>query len=275
MEEADDDLVGARLKALQYELYRLFSNLSSLDEMRRRGRKVGKLQFEPSHRFKMIAYDRSGPSILPKNDKFGFLHLSKTDHVPIRPHRAVEGDVEGVAIKHMPSGKWYACLFVDGGNGPPETMVIDSVADIGVGLEHCTVDSDGQEVDDPRHLKHELKKLHREQRHLSRKQKGPKSCEKQRTIIARTYEQICDQRNDFQRKLAGQYVEDYSLMVTEKLAPGAMVQNRHPARSIPDAAWSSLNQKLAYKAENAGRLFVQVEPRGTGQTFPACGRAEA
>lgn len=175
----------------------------------------------------------------------------------------------------MPSGKWYACLFVDDGNGPPETMVIGSVDDIDVGLEQYAVDSDGQEVNDPRHLKHELKKLHRERRHLSRKQKGSKSCEKQRTIVARTYERICDQRNDFQRRLAGQYVEDYGLVVTEKLAPGAMVQNRHPARCIHDASWNSSDQKLAYKAESAGRLFVQVEPIGTGQTCPACGRAEA
>jgi len=73
-------------------------------------------------------------------------------------------------------------------------MVIDKAVGIDVGLEHYAVDSDGNEVENPRHLKHELKKLRREQRRLSKKQKGSKNYEKQRIIIARTYERVENQR---------------------------------------------------------------------------------
>lgn len=60
-------------------------------------------------------------------------------------------------IKHTASGKRFAHLLVDDGNGTNELIVIHDAVDIDVSLEHCAVDSDGQEMDDPRHLEHELK----------------------------------------------------------------------------------------------------------------------
>lgn len=44
--EGDGDLRGVYSKVLQYELHRLFYNLSSLRELRKRGRKVGKLRLK-------------------------------------------------------------------------------------------------------------------------------------------------------------------------------------------------------------------------------------
>jgi putative transposase len=209
---------------------------------------------------------------LPKNDKFGLLHLSKIGDIPMRMHRAVDGMIKGVTIKHMPSGKWFAYLLVDNGTGAEELTVIHDAAGIDVGLEHYAVDSDGNEVENPRYLKRELKKLSREQRRLSKKKKGSENYEKQRIIVARTHERVCDQRNDFQHKLSRYYVDSYDLIVTEKLNIKEMIENGHLARNISDASWSSLNSKIAYKAERAGKLLVQVDARGTSQTCPACGR---
>ncbi len=261
-------------KCLQPECNRLYANLASLRELKKRGRKVGKLRFKPSQRFRTITYNQSGFRLLPKNDKFGLLHLSKIGDIPMRMHRAVEGEIKGVTVKHMPSGKWFACLLVDDGRDPRDLTIIDSAIGIDVGLEHYTVDSDGNEAENPRYLKRELKKLRREQRHLSKKQKGSKNHVKQRMIVARTYERVCDQLNDYQHKLSRHYVDNYDLIVTEELDIEELVESGHLSRSISDASWSSFNQKLAYKAVRAGKLFVQVDPRGTSQTCPMCYRVE-
>ena len=93
--------------------------------------------------------------------------------------------------------------------------------------------------------------------------------------MARTHEKVGNQRDDFQHKLSTYYVGKYDLITTEKLHPTNMVQNHKLARSIQDAAWSSFNQKLAYKAERAGKLFVQIDARGTSRLCPACGKQEA
>ena len=70
--KSDKDLETVYSKIFQYELYRLFSNLSALKEMKRRGRKVGKLRFKSEHRFRTFTYNQSGFKLLPKNNKFGF-----------------------------------------------------------------------------------------------------------------------------------------------------------------------------------------------------------
>ncbi len=269
--ETDADLGGVHSKALQYELHRLFSNLEALREMKKRGLKVGKLRFKGMHRFKTITYNQSGFGLVPKNDKFGFLHLSKIGDIPIRLHRAVVGNIKGVIIKYAASGKWYAYLLVDNDNGSSKITMIDRAVALDVGLISYSVDSDGNEMENPRYLKQTLKKLRREQRRLNKKQIDSKNHNKQRIIVARTYERTQNQRNDFQHKLSRKYVNSYDLVVTEKLSIGKMVNNRKLARSISDAAWGSLNQKIAYKAENAGMLFVQVDPRNTSQLCSQCG----
>lgn len=272
--ESDPDLRAVHSKVLQYELHKMFANLAALREMRKSGRRTGKLRFKPSHRFRTFTYNQFGFKLISKNDKLSFLHLSKIGDIPIRTHRAVEGTIKGVTVKHMPSGKWFAMLLVDNGRGEDELTVIDRSVGLDVGITSYVVDSDGNEVENPRWLKRELKKLRREQRRLSRKQKGSKNWNKQRIIVARTHEKVGNRRDDFQHKLSHYYVGKYDLITTEKLHPTNMVQNHRLARSIQDAAWSSFNQKLAYKAERAGKLYVQVDARHTSQICPACGRVE-
>jgi putative transposase len=268
--ETDRNLKMVHSKVLQYELYRLFSNLSALKQMEVRRRKVGKLRFKGERWFKTFTYNQTGFAVLPKNDKFGLLHLSKIGNIPIRLHRKVAGNVKGVTIKHVASGKWYAYLLVDNGKGEPEQTVIESAVGLDVGLRHYTVDSDGDEVDNPRFLKEGLKRLRREQNRLSRCQKYSRNREKQALKVARQHERVQNQRNDFQHKLARKYVDEHDLIITEKLSPGRMMDRRF-SRSISDAAWSALNQKMAYKAENAGKLFFQVDARNTSQICSRCG----
>jgi putative transposase len=187
-------------------------------------------------------------------------------------HREVDGNIKQVTIKHMPSGKWYAYIIVDNGSKDFDLTEVESAVGLDVGLTSYIVDSDGHEIENPQHLKQALKKLRREQHRLSKKKRFSNNHEKQRTIVARTYERVQNQRNDFQHKISKEYVNNYDLIVTEKLTPSTMVKDRRLSRSISDAAWSSLNQKLAYKAERAGKLFVQVDARYTSQECSGCGK---
>ena len=41
-------------------------------------------------------------------------------------------------------------------------------------------------------------------------------------------------------------------------------------RSIYDAAWGTLLQMIAYKAEDAGRCVIEVNPRNTSRTCSKC-----
>jgi putative transposase len=59
-------------------------------------------------------------------------------------------------------------------------------------------------------------------------------------------------------------VERYGLIAVEDLNMRGLVGGML-AKSVHDVSWSSFIEKLAYKAESAGRVLVKVDPRGTSQ----------
>ena len=66
------------------------------------------------------------------------------------------------------------------------------------------------------------------------------------------------------------------MIVFEKLAVVDMMSNRSQVfgnklnKGIADVAWSQLAQFTAYKAADAGRLFLQVDPRNTSKMCSRC-----
>jgi len=71
--------------------------------------------------------------------------------------------------------------------------------------------------------------------------------------------------------LSRELVDSFGTVAFEKLNEKNMLQNRCLAKSISDAAWSQLIQYTTYKAENAGRVVVLVDPRNTSKMCCCCG----
>lgn len=46
-----------------------------------------------------------------------------------------------------------------------------------------------------------------------------------------------------------------------------MAKNHNLSQYILDASWGKFLRNLSYKAERAGRQFVEVDPRGTSQEY--------
>ena len=252
-------MVDACAHALYNEARHLFENLRSLAEKKKKGRKVGKLRYKGRNWFKSFTYNQDNIKLEYQDERFGLLRLSKVGYIPIRMHRDIQGKIKQVTIKHMASGNWYAHFAVEV-SGPQVKQPIARAIGIDVGLESFAVDSDGGVVENPRYLKRSLKRLRREARRLSRKKKGSKNRDKQRIIVAKAHENVVNQRNDFLHKVSKYYVENYDLIVTEKLIVKNMVRCHSLSRSISDASWGTLNQFISYKAENAGKRFVQCAP---------------
>ena len=99
-------------KTLQYECYRLFSNLKSLAQLKRNGYKVGGLRFKGRDWFKTINFNQSGFKLEQKTTRYGKLHLSKVGSIDMRSHRITKGKIKQVTIKKG-AGKWYAILITD------------------------------------------------------------------------------------------------------------------------------------------------------------------
>ena len=77
LKKARPEFKGVYSKALQMEPYRLFSNLRSLTQLKKKGKKVGALRFKGKDWFKTFSYNQSGFRLEMVKSRKGILHLSK------------------------------------------------------------------------------------------------------------------------------------------------------------------------------------------------------
>ena len=83
-------------------------------------------------------------------------------------------------------------------------------------------------------------------------------------LLQKAHAHVQNQRADFHHKTARSLVEDYSVIAVEALNIKGLASGML-AKSVNDAGWSAFINKLTTKAEEAGRLLVKVNPRGTSQ----------
>jgi len=271
LKRIEPELQDVHSKVLQYENYRLFSNLRALSQTKKKGRKAGSLRFKGKNWFKTFSYNQSGFAIMQNHTRYDKLWLSKIGEIPFIMHRNIEGKIKQITVKHYPSGKWYASIIAETKDEIPKVINQKKVG-IDLGTMNYAYDSDGNHFDNPKHLDKFLEKLQKKQRRLSKKKKGSKNRQKQKIRVARIHEKIADQRNDFLHKLSHYYTNNYGYIAVENLKVRNMIRNHHLAKSISDASWSRFIQMLCYKAERAGCTVVKVEPRETTQKCSNCGK---
>jgi len=270
LKEEKPELRNVHSKVLQMVNYQLWSNIKALNELRKKGRKVGWLRYKTSpNSFKTLNFNQSGFKIDFERKK---LILSKVGEIPIKLHRPIKGKIKGVIIKRAKTGKWFAIVQaeVDEELLPKTGRVVG----IDVGINHFCVDSDGLAFENPKFIDRTLEKIKKVQKQLSRKKKGSRRREKTRLKLAKLYEKLKSQRLDFLHKLSRYYVDNYDVIVVEDLDVKDLVENGKSStlnRHIHDSAWSKFLSLLAYKAERAGRRVERVKPTNTSKRCAKCG----
>ena len=255
-------------KTLQYECYRLFSNLSALRELKKRKMKVGRLRFKGKGWFKTINYNQSGFSLDSENKR---LKLSKIGDIKIKLHREVEGKIKQITIKKS-IGKWYVSIITE---AVIKRECGDKEIGIDLGINNYLFDSEGSRVEHPKVLENNLSKLKTAYRSLSKKKLRSNNRRKAKFKVAKIYKKINNIRNDFLHKTSTSLIKKSKLIVVEDLNIKQMMQQKfYNAKNIADSSWNRFIQLLTYKAESAGCKIVKVNPRNTSKTCSQCGHLQ-
>ena len=176
-----------------------------------------------------------------------------------------------VTISRNPDGRWYVSMAVEVAD-PTPLPVAGAAVGVDLGLKSFAVTSDGDVIDNPRHLARKAANLARYQRRMARCQKGSNNRAKARLKVARTHRKITAARTDFLHKTSTHLVHYSDVIVIEDLAVKNMVRNRRLAKSISDAGWGAFRQMLTYKAEQAGRKLVVIDRwYPSSKTCSTCG----
>jgi putative transposase len=199
------------------------------------------------------------------------LRLSGMGRLRVRWHRPIEGTIKTVRICRQ-AGKWYAsfaCEVLEQSLQPTGQSV-----GVDVGIHHLLATSGNEIVDNPRWYRNAQAKLRILQRKVSRRAIGGRNRRKAVLALQSQHEYISNSRKDFLNKVAYSLIVRYDFIALENLQINGMVRNHHLSKSILDAGWGYLKQRLADKAVEAGRQVILVNPSYTSQdcSNPNCRR---
>jgi len=222
--------------------------------------KAGYPRFKGYNRYDSMTFKQSGFSL--QDNK---LKISKVGNIRIIQHRAIKGEIKTLTIRKNNLDQWYACFSVEFKESEALPKVNKEIG-IDVGLSSFAVYSNGTKIKNPRFLKHSEIEL----KELSSKFSKNKS-NKNKKKLNKIHNKIANQRKDFCHKLSRSIINNYDTICVENLSINKMVKNHRLAKSIYDAAWNQFVQFLIYKAEEADRKVIQVNPAYTSQDCSSCG----
>lgn len=193
--------------------------------------------------------------------------------VRIRLSRPTEGIIKQIGVTKRADG-WYTQLTCDIPKPqalPPtgETVGID------VGLKSFITLSTGETIPNPKHLERQEERIKRIEKQIFRKPRGSSNRNKAVATLTAVKRTIARCRKDFNHKLSTNLVKRFDSISVEALLIKNMMRHPTLSKSITDAGWGQFFRMTAYKALNAGRLFIQKTPHYTSQTCSSCGARQS
>src|SRR5262249_20729367 len=199
----------------------------------------------------------------------GSLVLSKIGRIAVQWSRPMEGTPQTITVTREADG-WYvsiSCAEVPVHPLPPTGQETG----IDLGLESFATPADGTMIHNPRCYRQAERYVAKCQRRVSRRKKGSARRRKAVCWLAKAHQHVRRQRQDFHHKTALAMVRQYDVIYHEELQVRNMVKNPHLAKSISDAGWGGFLAILSFKAANAGRSVIAVDPAFTSQACSGCG----
>lgn len=216
--------------------------------------KIGFPRFKSKHNHRQ-SYRTNVISVLDTKH----IKLPKIGVVKARISRPIEGRILSATVKQVPTGKYFVTICCADVPSPSISEGSIEILGIDAGIHDIATCSNGTRLANPKNLTKSEAKLKREQRKLSRKQKGSHNRERQRIKVARVHENIANQRKDTLHKFTTSAIRESQAIAVEDLHVKGMVRNHHLAKAIADASMSEMIRQLEYKCAWYGRNFVKVD----------------
>ena len=201
------------------------------------------------------------------------IYLPKLKGIRIKKHREIPENykIKSVTVSKTPTNKYYVSILCE-----YEADVLENVGTNYLWLDYAMnglyVASDNSRGDYPRFYRQLEKKLHREQRKLSKMIKGSNNYQKQKYKVAKVHEKITNSRKDYLHKTSHQIANEVDGVCIEDLNLQAMSKSMHFGKSVHDNGYGLFLNMLSYKLERQGKKLIRVDKfYPSSKTCSCCG----
>ncbi|MGH7745501.1 MAG: RNA-guided endonuclease TnpB family protein [Candidatus Dormibacteria bacterium] len=183
-------------------------------------------------------------------------------------HREAEGEIQFATVSKNKTGQYHVSITVE--REMPQLPANNKVVGIDLNVVE-NVDSDGEKYTNPRPARQYAARLKLLHQRVARSKKGTNGRREANHKLAKVYLKVHNKREDFLHKLSRCIINENQVVCVEDLSVESMLEKvapdqrdeprwkeRRRHRDIADCGWSSLLNKLEYKARYYGREFVQV-----------------
>ena len=190
------------------------------------------------------------------------IKLPKLGLVDIRGYRNLEeikGRIVNATIIREVTNKYYASVVVEEIETKEKKVKPTSIVGIDLGIKDLVITSSGEKYNNPKEIMKCEKRIKRLQRKLSRQKKESNNYNKTRVRLAKLYLKLKNSRKHNIIRVVNKLVEEYDIIISEKLDVKKMSINHNMAKNILDASFNKICNTLKWKTKQKGKYYYQID----------------
>lgn len=249
----------AVLERLELGYKKFFSDL-------KKGNKTSKPKWAKKDKWRSLPFKQGNLKNTQPDLRFeqdGRFNLPKFGKIKLFKSKTPKGEIRTASIIREADGLYLKVVVKE--QHVEQIRENQSICAIDMGITRFLTTSDGEIVENPKHLFNYLKQLRVENRKLSRMKKGGKNFKKQVKVLQLLHLKGSRVRKDFLHKQSRSLANNYSTIIREDLQISKMVKDSKLAKHILDCSWGLFFELLEYKTN-----VVKVNPAYSSQTCSKC-----
>lgn len=181
--------------------------------------------------------------------------------------------IRSATLSKTKSGNFFLSILID----IPNDEVVkfnqtNECVGIDLGIKDFVITSDGEVFENKHFFKSQEQKIAKLQRQMSRKQKGSNNRNKVRIKLAKAFEKITNQKEQYIHNVVNELLTYYDTVFMEDLNVKGMLKNHKLAKAIQEIGFYKFKSILTDKAFNNGKRVILIDRfYPSSKTCSVCG----
>ena len=195
---------------------------------------------------------------------------SDLNHNRLRLYR---DGIRSATLSKTKSGNFFLSILIELPNEEVLNFKLtDEHVGIDLGVRDFVITSDGEVFENKHFYKSQEQKIAKLQRQLSKKQKGSNNRIKARIKLAKAFEKLNNQKENYIHSVVNELLTYYDIIFMENLNVKGMLKNHKLAKAIQEVGFYRFKSILVDKAFNNGKQVIFVDRfYPSSKTCSSCG----